>query len=146
MPTLGTLTTPETLTGQRLGASRIIYKNEATNLGQEFIPYTNAGFVIVNLTAAATLTDTSPLLVRCDTTSGAFTVTLPPTSKAYNGFFHIVKVDSAANSVTIAIDSTDTWYGSTTPQTLASQWKSVTLIAAFDAISSISGWHVVAST
>lgn len=146
MPTPGVLTTPETLQGQTPGASRIIYTNAPSNLGQEYVPYTNSGFVIVSLTSATTLTDTSPLLVRCDATAGAFTVTLPATSAAFNGFFHIVKIDSGANAITIAIDSTDSWFGSTTPQTLASQWKSVTLIAAFNALDSISGWHVIAST
>jgi len=140
------VTSPESSTGSSVGASRAVYLNETTSYGDPYIPYTNSAFSIVSVTAATTLFQTSPLLVRCNASGGAFTLTLPPTAEVFNGWYHIAKVDSAANSVTIAINASDTWYGDNAAKTLAAQWDSVTLIAVYDAVNSIAGWHVVATT
>jgi len=130
-----------------LGGSRVTILTSATDAGYEYIPYTESAFRILNVNDDITIADSSPIIIRCDTTTnGAFTVTLPKSSDAFGGLYHVVKVDSNANSVTIAVDTSDTWFGATAAKTLATQYKSVTLIAVFDSDESISGWHVIATT
>jgi len=137
------------------GFSVLIEEPRLDEINTRYPIYAPSTWTIVNYDASAYLEAAGPLLVRCDATTANITITLPLASSSPITFFHIVKIDSGANTVTIAIDSTDTWYGDTASQTLASQWKSVTLLSANNfndmtpsstSNASVSGWHVIATT
>lgn len=152
MPTPGPVSSPDDTSQSLVGRSRITVisaPNEIggpLNAGLSYDIYSPATFSVIGMTATTTLDRNPPIVVRCDATSGNITVTLPSTASIDNHIWHISKIDSSANTVTVAINTSDTWYGATAAQTLATQWKSVTLISVNDAVNTIAGWHVVATT
>ena len=82
-----------------------------------------------NLEALATITTGTTLgatygYVLCNAAGGAFDVTLPAASTRYR--FHIKRINSGANAVTVKRAGSDTIEGATT-YSLAAQYNSVTL-------------------
>jgi hypothetical protein len=71
-----------------------------------------------------------------DATSGAITITLPTAVGNTGEVFHIKKIDSSVNAVTIATTSSQTIDGVTT-QTLGVQYKNLTVV------SNGSGWDIL---
>ncbi len=63
------------------------------------------------------------VIVNCDATGAAFTVTLPDATNTINIFFIIIKTDSSTNAITIAGRLGQTINGSTTA-TLSTQYES----------------------
>lgn len=96
------------------------------------------------LSATATVSIDTPACVRADATTAAVTVTLNPSSANSLKMMHVMKVDSSANNVIVALPAGDTLYGATGSLTLATQYKSVTLLAVNN--SNVSGWHIIATT
>ena len=96
------------------------------------------------LSASATVSIDTPACVRADATSGAVTVTLNPSSSNSLKMMHVMKVDTSANNVVVALPAGDTLYGATASLTLATQYKSVTLLAVNNV--NVSGWHIIAIT
>ena len=161
MPVPGPVTNPDdtinVTKGGRIGPgfSVLIQDQKLDSVNTRYPVYAPSTWTILNYDTSVGIETAGPLLIRCDATSAAMTITLPLSSYSPNTFFHIVKVDSGANAVTIAIDSTDTWYGNTASQTLATQWKSVTLLSVNDfndmmptstSNAGVAGWHVIATT
>ena len=136
------------------GRSISIEDTKPESVGFQYPAFAPSSWSVISYDTDAYLLSTGPLLVRCDATTANMTVTLPDSGSTPMVMFHIVKVDSGANTVTIAVQSSDTWYGATAGQTLASQWKSVTLLSVNDSndranvtsIPSAIGWHVIATT
>lgn len=67
-------------------------------------------------------------VIRADATSGAITITLPTAVGNTGEVFHIKKIDSSVNAVTIATTSSQTIDGVTT-QTLGVQYKNLTVVS-----------------
>jgi hypothetical protein len=84
-------------------------------------------FTTETITTTDTLDGTNHV-VFADATSGAFTITLPPAATETGRVYHIKKIDSSANAVTIDGDSAETIDDSTTVE-LASQYDSVTIVS-----------------
>jgi len=125
------------------GATVLINESTPVNVGGALIPYTPDVFTVVELSATTTVEQNGPLIIKVDATSAAVAVTLPETTLFPSKFCYIVKSDSSANNVTISINASDTWYGATGAQTLASQYKSVLLLGV--KTDTLSGWYVVAT-
>lgn len=135
-----------TATGGGVGRSQVVYLTDTQQIGPTWPQYTPISFAVRVITETTTMYELPPMVVRANATSGAMTITLPASSATAGGIYHISKIDNSANAVTIAVDASDAWYGATAAQTLASQWKSVTLVSVFDSVSTIAGWHVIATT
>lgn len=75
-------------------------------------------------------------VIRGDATSGAITITLPTAVGNTGEVFHIKKIDSSVNAVTIATTSSQTIDGALT-QTLGVQYKNLTVV------SNGSGWDIL---
>jgi hypothetical protein len=78
----------------------------------------HTGIVTKTGTYTATAADCT---ILCDATSAAFTVTLPPANTVSGRIYHVLKIDSSANAVTVDGDGSETINGATT-KALASQW------------------------
>lgn len=96
-----------------------------------------------NLTALATITTGTTLgathgYVLCNAAGGAFNVTLPAASTRYR--FHIKRINSGANAVTILPGGSDTIEGAVSVA-LAAQYNSRTLYSDGSGV-----WYVEAST
>lgn len=77
------------------------------------------------LTSNTTL-DTTYNIVRCDTSGGAFTITLPTPTNIAGMVYYITKQDSSANAVTIDAGSDNTINGSQTT-TITTQYNTLTI-------------------
>lgn len=126
------------------GVTAITQDDQPVNWSPIPLAYPANMWRLQELAASATVTVDTPFCIRCDCTASAITVTLPPTLTNSLKMAHIMKTDAGANAVTVAIDASDTWYGAVAAQTLATQYKSVTLLAVNN--SNVSGWHVIATT
>lgn len=84
---------------------------------------------ILNVTeiASTTTLDSTHEVVVCDAISAAFSVDLPAAASNTGRRYHIKKIDSSANAVTVDGDASETIDGSTT-KALASQYDSVTIV------------------
>ena len=67
-------------------------------------------------------------LLRCNCAGGAITVNLPTLADGANIFWHIKKIDSAANVVTVAANGAETIDGQAS-QTLNIQYEALLLLA-----------------
>lgn len=90
---------------------------------------------IVTKTGAYTATD-ADLVILCDASSGAFTITLPTAVGRAGKVFHIKKIDSSANGVTVDGNGSQTIDGATT-QVIATQYNSIKIT------SDASNWHIL---
>lgn len=90
---------------------------------------------VTTITSNATLT-TSQTVVLCDASSGAITVTLPAASGNDGRHYHIKKIDSSGNAVTIDGNGSETIDGETT-QAIAVQYNSIQLVC------DGSVWHIL---
>lgn len=64
----------------------------------------------------------SDLVVFCDTTTGAFTITLPTASGALHGVV-VVRVDSSSNTLTLTSNSAETINGDTADKLFVSRYS-----------------------
>lgn len=88
-------------------------------------------------TSDQTLTSANGYIL-CDATSGNITITLPAASSRKK--FHIKKIDSSVNTVSIARDGSDTIEGNTS-LSLAAQYESHTLYS-----DGVSTWYIEGTT
>lgn len=91
-----------------------------------------------NADSPVTLTSTSNGYILCNCTSGAITINLPAATGRKR--FHIKKIDSSVNAVTINRAGSDTIQGSASVS-LATQYNSRTLYSDGSSI-----WYIEAST
>lgn len=75
------------------------------------------------------------VLFLCDTSSGAFTITLPPAGLTPNRIIHIKKIDSSVNNLTVDGDGSETIDGAAM-ETLSTQYEVLTVV------SDGSNWHI----
>jgi len=75
-------------------------------------------------------------VIICDTTTASFIVTLPAASTATKTIYHIKKIDSTGNTVTIDGNSSETIDGATT-KVINIQYDNVMLIC------DGSNWHII---
>ncbi len=90
---------------------------------------------VTTITTSTTLT-TSQTVVLCNAASGAITVTLPTAVGNDGRHYHIKKIDSSGNAVTIDGDGSETIDGETT-QVIAAQYNSINIV------SDGSAWHIL---
>jgi hypothetical protein len=90
---------------------------------------------VTTITSNATLTS-SQTVVLCDASSGAITVTLPAASGNDGRHYHIKKIDSSGNAVTIDGNGSETIDGETT-QAVAVQYNSIQIVC------DGSEWHIL---
>jgi hypothetical protein len=84
-------------------------------------------FKTVLKTAAYTVT-VDDILILCDATTAAFTLTLPAASGKDGTNYIVKKIDSSANAITLDGNASETIDGSTT-KTLSAQWDAIGIIA-----------------
>jgi hypothetical protein len=97
----------------------------------------NGGFAanLVSKTENYTATN-SDHVILCDASGGAFTITLPAAGGVTGIIYHIKKIDSSANAVTIDGNSAETIDGDLTID-LALQYESVMIVC------DGSNWHIL---
>jgi hypothetical protein len=81
---------------------------------------------VTTITSDDTLT-TSQTVVLCDASSGAITVTLPAASGNDGRHYHVKKIDSSGNAVTIDGNGSETIDGETT-QVITMQYNSINIV------------------
>ena len=93
--------------------------------------------------AATTVTTTATIstatYTRCNSSGGAFTVTLPTAVGITGRVYMVKKVDSSANAVTVDADGSETIDGAAS-YALTAQWDSVTVV------SNGTNWEILATT
>jgi hypothetical protein len=97
--------------------------------------FTAVGMAIVAKTGAYTLTD-DDYTVTCDSSGGAFTITLPAASGRTGRVYNIKKTDSSANAVTVDGNASETIDGATTV-VITTQYDSLQIQ------SDGSNWHII---
>lgn len=78
-------------------------------------------------TANYTIVSTDSVII-CDATAGSFTITLPAASSVTGRKYHIIKIDSTGNTVTLDGDGVETINDATT-QVLTVQYESITVVS-----------------
>jgi len=126
------------------GQVALIVEDQGTSIGDGYPEYPANMWRIQEISATGTQSVDTPLCVRADATSAAVTYTLLPSRLNSLKMLHVMKVDSSANNVIVALDASDTLYGASVSLTLATQYKSVTLLAIN--VGTLSGWHIIATT
>ena len=126
------------------GQVALIIEDQGTSIGDGYPEYPANMWRIQEISATGTQSVDTPLCIRADATSAAVTVTLLPSRLNSLKMLHVMKIDSSANNVVVSLDASDTLYGASASLTLASQYKSVTLLAIN--VGTLSGWHIIATT
>lgn len=90
---------------------------------------------VTTITTSTTLT-TLQTVVLCNAASGAITVTLPAASGNDGRHYHVKKIDSSGNAITIDGNGSETIDGETT-QVITLQYNSLNLVC------DGSGWHIL---
>ena len=95
---------------------------------------------VYQVTASTTGGD-APAMFRCDATAGAITLTFPYSNSAIGRIIYIVKSDSSANAITLAVQSGDNLWKPSTLTTLTSQYQ----VCAFLAVTNgtVTGWQCI---
>jgi hypothetical protein len=91
--------------------------------------------------SAATSLEFAPIIVRVNAASAGVTITLPLSSSAYGRQVWIVKTDSSANAVTIAVVSGDTLWRPAAITTITTQYGCQSYLSTSDGTNS--GWQYV---
>ena len=126
------------------GQVALIIEDEGASIGDGYPEYPANMWRIQEISATGTQSVDTPLCIRADATSAAVTVTLLPSRLNSLKMLHVMMVDSSANNVVVSLDASDTLYGASASLTLATQYKSVTLLAIN--VGTLSGWHIIATT
>ena len=95
---------------------------------------------VYQVTASTTGGD-APAMFRCDATAGAITLTFPYSNSAIGRIIYIVKSDSSANAITLAVQSGDNLWKPSTLTTLTSQYQVCALLAATNG--TVTGWQCI---
>lgn len=91
---------------------------------------------IITATNSALTLDNTHFAVICDASGGAFTITLPAASGATGRAYHIKKVDSSGNPVTVDGNANETIDGDPT-KIINTQYDSMMIIC------DGSNWHII---
>jgi hypothetical protein len=126
------------------GLTQVILEVSEVNVGDVYPVYPPNMWRLEELAATATVSIDTPACVRANAAGGAITITLNPSSSNSLKMMHVMKVDSSGNNVVVALPAGDTLYGAAGSLTLATQYKSVTLLAVNNV--NVSGWHIIATT
>lgn len=86
-----------------------------------------SAYVNVVTKTASYVATSSDTVILCDATSGNITITLPPVASLSGKIFHIKKLNSNSNSVTIDGDGSETIDGDLT-QIITSQYDNVMIV------------------
>lgn len=102
---------------------------------------------VTSITSTTTLDHTHSVVV-CDASSGGFTVTLPVSHDGTSepnfkgSVFHIIKIDSSVNVVTVSVSGSDVLDGTASNITLTGQDDRVTVMNA-GGVSSVGRWYTI---
>lgn len=120
-----TATTGQATTGELLYTTdtKTLYVFDGTNC----LPIANVA-PIETVTASSDTLDETNHVVLCDCTSNTITINLPTASGISGRIYHIKKIDSSANAVTIDGNGGETVDGTTT-KVLSSQYDSVMIVS-----------------
>lgn len=94
------------------------------------------GILTVNTITADTTLTTSYTVVLCDASAGAITLTLPAASANTGRMYHIKKIDSSGNAVTVDANANETIDGGLTA-VVGEQYETITIVC------DGSNWHVL---
>jgi len=83
---------------------------------------------VETFTAASDTLDAKNNVALCDCTSNNITINLPAASTASGLQYHIKKIDSSANTVTVDGNGAETIDGATT-KTISTQYDSITIVS-----------------
>jgi hypothetical protein len=90
----------------------------------------------VTAVSGATTLDATHHVVTCDASGSAFAVTLPAANGIAGRMYHIKKIDSSGNTVTVDANASETIDGDTT-KVIATQYDSMMIVC------DGSNWHIV---
>ena len=98
---------------------------------------------VYQITASTTAYD-APAMYRCDATAGAITLTFPYSNSAIGRIIYIVKSDSSANDITLAVQSGDNLWKPAALTTLTLQYQ----VCAFLAVTNGTaiGWQCISAS
>lgn len=126
------------------GLTQVVFEVSEVSAGEVYPIYPPNMWRLEELTATATVSVDTPACVRADATLATVTVTLNESSSNSLKMMHVMKIDSTGNTVVVALPAGDILYGTAGSLTLATQYKSVTLLAVNNI--NVSGWHIIATT
>lgn len=133
---------PANVNNNQTGGSGIVvdFNYETYNKAN---PYNYAELNVITLTASGTA-ESAPTLIRCDCTSGAITVTLPYAQSCLGKIIYICKVDSGANTVSLAVNSGDNLWKPAALTTLTLQYQSCAFASIWDGTNN--GWQCISAS
>lgn len=142
---MATFATPVTIEPRRGGTSArvgpgqtVVVLKENNYVGLPTVPY-NAATTQIELADTSRTLQYSPNTVICDATTASFTLTLPNAASVIGTEIKIVKFDSSVNTISFAVQGTDTLWINTGFASLSKQYESISFMAIFTA-SSAYGW------
>ncbi len=142
MPTFGTPITIDPRRGvpsNRLGPGQSTVVLKQNNyVGLPTVPY-KASTTQIELVDADRTLEYSPNTLICDTTTASITLTLPMAASAIGTQIRVVKFDSSANTVSFAVQGTDTLWINTGFASLSKQYESIAFMSIFTS-SGVYGW------
>jgi hypothetical protein len=142
MPTFATPVTIDPRRGvpsNRLGPGQTtVVLKENNYVGLPTVPY-KASTTQIELVDASRTLEYSPNTLICDATSASITLTLPMAASAIGTQIRAVKFDSSVNTVSFAIQGTDTLWANTGFTSLTKQYESIAFMSIFTS-SGAYGW------
>ena len=102
------------------------------------VPY-KASTTQIELVDASRTLEYSPNILVCDTTTASFTLTLPNAAGFIGTVIRVVKFDAGANTISFAVQGTDTLWINSGLTSLSKQYESVDLMSIFTSTGAY-GW------
>lgn len=119
------------------GQTTVVLK-ENNYVGLPTVPY-KASTTQIELVDANRTLEYSPNTLICDATTASITLTLPMAASAIGTQIRAVKLDSSVNTVSFAIQGTDTLWANTGFTSLTKQYESIAFMSIFTS-SGAYGW------
>lgn len=119
------------------GQTSVVLK-ENNYVGMPTVPY-KASTTQIELVDASRTLEYSPNILVCDTTTASFTLTLPNAAGFIGTVIRVVKFDAGANTISFAVQGTDTLWINSGLTSLSKQYESVDLMSIFTS-TGLYGW------
>lgn len=144
MPIPAPVIPPDTITTSTNlpGSSTLVIEGDFSQYNErpKAVPAETAVYQV----AASTTAGDAPAMFRCDATAGAITLTFPYSNSALGRIIYVVKTDSSANAITLAVQSGDNLWKPSTLTTLTSQYQ----VCAFLSVTNgtVTGWQCISAS
>ena len=144
MPIPGPVIPPDTITTSTNlpGNSTLVIEGDFSQYNErpKAVPAETA---VYQVTASTTAQD-APAMYRCDANLAAITLTFPYSNSALGRIIHIVKVDSSANAITLAVQSGDNLWKPATLTTLTAQYQVCSFLSVTNGTAT--GWQCISAS